>query len=86
MHVNFTETVDGIEHESISCDYDSKTTIFSLYYDEEKVAYAYAYDETDTLYWMGGAAHRATIKFTGGSHIRDSILIEWCYRCAELVQ
>ena len=84
--VNFTEVVDGTEHETISCDYDSETTVFSLYYDEEKVAYAYAYDETDTLYWMGGAAHRATIKFTGGSDVRFASLIEWCYRCAELVQ
>lgn len=86
MHVNFTETVDGIEHESISCIYDSETTRFELYYDEEKVAYADAYDETQTLHWMGGAGHRATIKFTGGTFVRDAHLIEWCYRCAELVQ
>ena len=58
--------------------------MFELYYDEEKVAYADAYDESETLRWMGGAAHRATITFTGGSHIRDAVLIDWCYRCAEM--
>ena len=83
MIVNFTES--GMEHETISCLYDADTTRFELYYDEEKVAYADAYDETQTLHWMGGAAHRATITFTGGSDVRDAHLIEWCYRCAERV-